>query len=73
MGAAPPVDSTPEGLLTLGSWFEAPIPDYAVPFISNESIGYIFSAFMGTGLVMLCFLLYGAIADRFRNNNSATS
>ncbi|MFN5060089.1 MAG: cobalt transporter CbiM [Chloroflexota bacterium] len=73
LGAEPPVSSTPAGLESLGSWFEAPIPDYAVPFISHEAVGYIFSAVMGTGLVMLCFLLYGAIADRFRKNNGATN
>lgn len=68
---APAPAATPSGLAWWSEQWAAPIPDYAVPFVSNEQVGYIFSAFMGTGLVILAILIYGFITDRVRRNHSA--
>lgn len=71
MGAPVPA-TTPDGLAKWGELWTAPVHDYVVPFISNEQIGYIFSAFMGTGLVILVITIYGFISDRMRHDHSVT-
>ena len=45
----------PQGLAHLSSFWTAPIPDYAPPFMHNESFGYILSAVVGAGLIVLVF------------------
>lgn len=47
----------PTGLQTLSSLWTAPIPDYAPPFLKSEMFGYIMSAMIGVGLVIVAFLL----------------
>ncbi len=51
---APPV-AVPQGLEHLSSFWTAPIPDYAPPFMHSESFGYILSAIVGAGLIVLLF------------------
>jgi cobalt/nickel transport system permease protein len=51
---APPVH-VPQGLEHLSSIWTAPIPDYAPPFMHSESFGYILSAVVGAGLIVLLF------------------
>src|SRR5215207_4153257 len=53
---APP-EGVPAGLDRLSSFWIAPIPDYAPPFMQSETFGYILSAVFGTGLIILAFLL----------------
>lgn len=60
---APPA-ATPSGLERLSGLWSAPIPDYAPTFLKSESIGYILSAVMGSGLVLLIFVGVGALRDR---------
>lgn len=72
LGASAP-EATPAGLEWWSQLWEAPIPDYAVPFISHEQVGYIFSALMGTGLVILTILLYGVISDRLNRDRTPQS
>lgn len=69
LGASAP-EATPAGLDWWSQLWEAPIPDYAVPFISQEQVGYIFSALMGTGLVILTMLLYGFISNRISGDRA---
>jgi cobalt/nickel transport system permease protein len=57
---------TPVGLERLSSFWTAPIPDYAPPFMHSESFGYILSAVFGTGLIILAFLLISWIASLLR-------
>ena len=58
-------DAVPHGLERLSSLWTAPIPDYAPAFMHNESFGYILSAVMGTGLIVLaCVLLSPLFAHR---------
>ncbi|MDQ2999329.1 MAG: cobalt transporter CbiM [Chloroflexota bacterium] len=62
---APP-EGAPAGLDQLSSFWTAPIPDYAPPFMQSESFGYILSAVFGTGLIILTFLLINWIAGLLR-------
>jgi cobalt/nickel transport system permease protein len=51
-------------LQKLSSLWSAPIPDYAPSFLQHEGLGYILSAMMGTGLIILGFLVIGALRAR---------
>ena len=55
-GALAPT-APPSGLERLASLWSAPIPDYAPSFMHSESFGYIMSALIGAGLIILTFLL----------------
>lgn len=61
--AAPP-SAAPAGLEKLGSFWTAPMADYAPSFVSNVYFGYILSAIFGTGIIILLFLLIGWIAKK---------
>lgn len=56
-----PPAAPPEGLARLAEIWTAPMPDYAPPFMTSQSFGYIMSAMFGTGLILLFFLLIGWI------------
>ncbi len=60
-GNVPPPATVPSGLERLSSIWTAPIPDYAPTFMRSASFGYILSAMVGTGLILLVFLLIGRI------------
>ncbi|MFO1057647.1 MAG: cobalt transporter CbiM [Dongiaceae bacterium] len=68
--AAPAVP--PQGLARLSSIWTAPIPDYAPGFMQSEAFGYILSAVVGCGLILLAFLLLSRILAR-RPQQPATS
>lgn len=53
----------PRGLESLGSLWNAPIPDYAVPFL-GDAVGYIVSAVLGVGILVAVFWLVGWLAER---------
>jgi cobalt/nickel transport system permease protein len=63
-GNVPPPETVPSGLKRLSSIWTAPIPDYAPTFMRSESFGYILSAMVGTGLILLVFLLISRIVVR---------
>jgi cobalt/nickel transport system permease protein len=65
-GQGPSVGATPAGLEHLSSFWTAPIPDYAPPFMQSVSFGYILSAVFGTGLIILAFLLISWVAGLLR-------
>jgi cobalt/nickel transport system permease protein len=54
-GVAPPA-AAPEGMARLARVWTAPMPDYAPAFMRQETFGYIMSAMVGTGLILLAFL-----------------
>jgi cobalt/nickel transport system permease protein len=56
----PPV-AVPRGMERLSSFWTSPIPDYAPTFMHNEYFGYILSAMVGTGLIVLSILLLYAV------------
>jgi cobalt/nickel transport system permease protein len=53
---APP-EVAPSGLARLSAVWTAPFPKYAPGFIKSPAFGYMMSAFLGVGLVILCWLL----------------
>jgi cobalt/nickel transport system permease protein len=63
-GNVAPPEQVPQGLEHLSRIWTAPIPDYAPSFMQNESFGYIMSALVGGGLIILLFLLISALALR---------
>jgi cobalt/nickel transport system permease protein len=54
--SAPPVE-TPRGLERLSTVWTAPFPQYAPPFVREPAFGYLLSAMVGTGALILIFLL----------------
>lgn len=56
--------SVPEGIERLGSAWSAPLPDYTLPFLSNEMVAYIVSAVVGMGLLVVIILLFGRLLMR---------
>ena len=63
-GIAPPVEP-PRGLEKLASLWTAPFPDYAPAFLKSAQLGYILSAMMGVGLIIVLCLLIGWIFRLF--------
>ena len=55
-GQAPPPANAPAGLQRLASFWTAPMPRYAPPFLKSPAFGYMLSAMSGTGLIILVFL-----------------
>jgi cobalt/nickel transport system permease protein len=60
-GNLAPPEGVPQGMERLASFWTAPMPDYAPPFMHNEYFGYMLSATVGTGLVVLTVLLLSAV------------
>jgi cobalt/nickel transport system permease protein len=52
---APPA-VVPHGMARLARVWTAPMPDYAPAFMHQEAFGYIMSAVVGTGLILLAFV-----------------
>ncbi len=61
-GQAPP-SQAPAGMDRLASFWTAPIPAYAPPFMQSATFGYILSALFGTGLITLAFFAISWIAS----------
>jgi cobalt/nickel transport system permease protein len=57
---APPAEA-PKGLEQLSAVWTAPMPDYAPPFLKSKELGYIMSAMLGTGLIILAVVLVDAL------------
>jgi cobalt/nickel transport system permease protein len=63
---APPLQA-PAGLQKLASVWTAPMPRYAPSILKSAQLGYILSAMVGTGLIVLAFLGGAWILTRFRS------
>lgn len=59
-----PPAGAPQGLQRLSSFWTAPMPRYAPPFLRSESFGYLLSAISGTGLIILVFAFAGWVSNR---------
>ncbi len=57
-GESPP-SPMPSGLRALSSFWTAPMPGYAPPFLKSPAFGYMLSAMTGTGLILLVVLFGG--------------
>jgi cobalt/nickel transport system permease protein len=64
-GQAPPAQA-PRGLEKLSALWNAPLSGYAPSFLSSAEFGYILSAVVGTGLIILAFFLISWIARVIR-------
>ena len=60
---APPV-AAPAGLARLAGLWTAPMPDYAPAFLHSAAFGYILSAMVGGGLILVVFGLVAMLAAR---------
>jgi cobalt/nickel transport system permease protein len=67
---APPAQA-PKGLAQLSSIWTAPIPDYAPPWMQSAEFGYIMSAIVGAGLIILVFFLLSRVARLVRRERGA--
>ena len=56
-GHLPPPVRAPQGLERLSTFWRAPISNYAPSFMAHASAGYLVSAAVGTGLILLCSFL----------------
>jgi cobalt/nickel transport system permease protein len=61
LNQSPPAQA-PRGLRALSSFWTAPMPRYAPPFLKSPAFGYLLSAMTGTGLILLVVLLAGRMA-----------
>src|SRR3984957_5825342 len=66
-GNQAPPGQAPAGLQKLASVWTAPMPRYAPPILKSAQLGYILSAMVGTGLIVLAFLGGAWIFTRFRS------
>ena len=60
---APPMEA-PTGLRKLSTFWTAPMPRYAPPFLKSPAVGYVLSAMAGTGMIILAFLSLAWITSR---------
>jgi cobalt/nickel transport system permease protein len=60
---APPHDP-PRGLQRLASFWTAPMPSYAPPFVKSTTFGYLLSAMFGVGCILAVSLLLRLVAGR---------
>ncbi len=72
-GNVVPPESVPQGMERLSSFWTAPMPDYEPAFMHNEYFGYILSAMVGTGLVVLAVLLLSAVLGGGRAQRAAAN
>lgn len=63
-GNQAPPEGIPQGLEWLSQLWSAPIPDYAPEFLHNPYLGYLLSAMLGVGLVVLTLLALSRLAAR---------
>jgi cobalt/nickel transport system permease protein len=62
-GESPP-SPAPRGFRALASFWTAPMPRYAPPFLKSPAFGYLLSAMAGTGLILLVVLFAGWMVQR---------
>jgi cobalt/nickel transport system permease protein len=63
-GSLAPPSQAPAGLQRLSTFWTAPMPRYAPPFLKSPTFGYMLSAVSGTGLIILVFLFAGWLSHR---------
>jgi cobalt/nickel transport system permease protein len=63
-----PTPVAPQGLTRLSSIWTAPIPAYAPSFMRSATFGYMMSAFLGSGIIILTCLGISWLATRRRRD-----
>jgi cobalt/nickel transport system permease protein len=66
-GAALPA-SAPSGLVRLAAFWTAPLPDYAPVFLRSAAMGYLVSAFVGIGTIVLMGIALQLVLERTRRS-----
>ena len=66
-GNQAPPQRAPEGLKKFATVWTAPMPRYAPPILKSAQLGYMLSAMMGAGLIVLTFLGAGWIFTRSKS------
>lgn len=56
-GNIAPPPGVPAGMMRLEALWSAPMPAYAPSFMQNARLGYVLSAIMGSGMILLAFYL----------------
>ncbi len=65
-GNQPPPAQAPAGLQKLATVWTAPMPRYAPPLLKSPQLGYMLSAMLGAGLIVLTFLGAGWVFGKAR-------
>lgn len=68
--STPALTQAPAGLARFASFWSAPLPDYSLPFIAQEQLAYVVSAIIGTGIIILLFVVVGIITERLRERKN---
>lgn len=67
-GAALPA-AAPSGLVRLTTLWTAPLPDYAPAFLRSPAMGYVVSALVGIGIIVLAVVGLQLLVDRTRRGD----
>ena len=59
-----PPSAAPSGLARISTFWTAPLPGYAPPFLKSSAFGYALSAMTGAGIIIMFFLAAGRILRR---------
>jgi cobalt/nickel transport system permease protein len=70
LNAAPP-EVAPAGMQRLATFWTAPVPDYAPAFMQSAVYGYLLSALLGAGLILLLFLVVSGWFDAGRRRRDS--
>jgi len=65
-GAIAPPERVPAGMERLANLWTAPMPDYAPAFMHDANFGYVMSALVGAGLIVLIFVALSWLLGRAR-------
>jgi cobalt/nickel transport system permease protein len=71
-GVAPPA-LVPSGLARLAAVWTAPLPDYAPAFLRSSAMGYIVSALVGVGLIVLAGVALQLVLERTRRRGPSAA
>jgi cobalt/nickel transport system permease protein len=69
-GVAAPA-AVPRGLTRLAAVWTAPLPDYAPAFLRSAAMGYLISALVGVGIIVLSAIALQVVLDRNRRGDPA--
>ncbi len=72
-GGVPLPAAAPSGLVRLASFWTAPLPDYAPAFLRSAAMGYLVSALVGVGLIVLTAVALQVAFDRSRRGGSTAA
>ena len=66
-----PPQTAPSGMQRLAALWKPALPDYTVPFLKSEQIGYVLSAMLGTGLILAATLATQSLLRALKRRENA--